>query len=83
MLDCKGLSVDEDLNETREKIIQLSNVVRFNWVDLDEVVNLLMSEKEELWNEELIEVKNESREGVGEEGAEDTDVVRMLTRKML
>ena len=48
MLDCKGLSVDEDLNETRETIIQLSNVVRFNWVDLGEVVDLLMSEKEEL-----------------------------------
>jgi hypothetical protein len=42
-----------------------------------------MSEKEELWNEELIEVKNESREEVGEEGAEDTNVVRMLTSKML
>jgi hypothetical protein len=46
MHDCKGFSAVEDLNFTREKIEQLANVVGFNWVCLDDVLDLLTSDKE-------------------------------------
>jgi len=77
--DCKGFAVDEDLNQTIEKIVQLANIVGFNEVDLDDVVDVL-SDKEEFFNEDLIEIKEESREVAGEEG---TEVVRMLTSERL
>jgi DDE superfamily endonuclease./Tc5 transposase DNA-binding domain./CENP-B N-terminal DNA-binding domain. len=81
--DCKGFTVDEDLNQTIEKIVQLANIVGFNEVDLDDVVDVLMSDKEELSNEDLIELEEESREGAGGEGTEEGEIVRMLTSERL
>jgi hypothetical protein len=80
--DCKGFAVDEDLNQTIEKIVQLANIVGFNEVDLDDVVDVL-SDKEEFLNEDLIELKEEIREVAGEEGTEEGEVVRMLTSERL
>ena len=80
---CKGFTVDEDLNQTIEKIVQLANIVGFNEVDLDDVVDVLMSDKEEFSNDDLIELKKESREVAGEEGTEEGEVVRMLTSERL
>jgi len=81
--DCKGFAVDEDLNQMIEKIVQLANIVGFNEVDLNDVVDVLMSDKEEFSNEDLIELKEESREVAGEEGIEEGEVVRMLTSERL
>jgi hypothetical protein len=81
--DCKGFSVDEDLNQTIEKIVQLANTVGFSEVDLDDVVDLLMSGKEELSSEDLIEVEEESRVAAGEKGMEEGEVVRMLASERL
>jgi hypothetical protein len=78
----KGFSVDEDLNQTIEKIVQLANTVGFNEVDLDDVVDVLMSCKEELSNEDLIELE-ESREVAGEDGTGEDEVVRMLRSERL
>jgi hypothetical protein len=47
----------------KEKISQLTNVGGFNVVDLDHDMDLLMSDTEELSNEDLIEVGKGSREG--------------------
>jgi len=83
--DCKGFTVDEDLNQTIEKIVQVANIVGFNEVDLDDVVDVLMSDKEEFSNEDLpvLELKEESREVAGEEGTEEGEVVRMLASERL
>jgi hypothetical protein len=61
----------------------LANIVGFNEVDLDDVVDVLMSDKEELSNEDLIELEEESREVAGEEGTEEDEVVRMLRSERL
>jgi hypothetical protein len=45
MYDCKGCSVDEDLNPLRKIMVQQANVVEFNKLSLD-VTNFLMSKKE-------------------------------------
>jgi 5,10-methenyltetrahydromethanopterin hydrogenase len=58
---CKGFSAVEDLHEMREKIVQLAKIVGFNKVCLVDVFDVLMSEKEELSNEDLIEAKKKSR----------------------
>jgi len=81
--DCKGFTVDEDLNQTIEKIVQLANIVGFNEVDLNDVVDVLMPDKDEFSNEDLMELKEEIREVVGEEGTEEGEVVRMLTSERL
>jgi hypothetical protein len=44
--DCKGFSAVVDLNQMREKTVQLADVVGFNEVCLDDVLDLLMSDKE-------------------------------------
>ena len=44
--DCKGCSAVEDLNRMRAKTVQLADVVGFNKVCLDDVLDLLMSDKE-------------------------------------
>jgi len=61
----------------KEKISQLTNVVGFNVVDLDHDMNLLMSYKEGLSNEDLIGVGKGSRE----EGTEQVEVVCKLTHR--
>ena len=59
----------------KEKISQLTNVVGFNVVDLDHDIDLLMSDKEGLSNEDLIGVGKGSRE----EGTEVVEVVCKVT----
>ena len=44
--DCKGLSAAEDLNQMREKTVQLADVVGFNEICLDDVLDLLTSDEE-------------------------------------
>jgi phage portal protein BeeE len=48
------------LNQRREKIVHLANVVGFNTVYLGDVMDLLMSDKEELSNAELVELEKDS-----------------------
>jgi hypothetical protein len=79
--DFKGFSVDEDVNKTKEEIVQLANKVGFNEVDLCDVGDLL-SHNDELSNEDLIELQKESRE-VGVEGMAEGAIVRALTSKRL
>jgi hypothetical protein len=67
----------------KEKISQLTNVSRFNVVDLDHDLDMLMSDTEELSNEDLIGVGKGSREEAGEEGIEEVEVVCKLTRRRL
>jgi len=52
-------------------------------VDLDHDMDLLMSDKEELFNADLIEVGKGSREEAGEEGTEEVEVVYKLTHRRL
>jgi hypothetical protein len=63
--DCKVVSIDEDLNQTREKISQLTSVVGFNMVDLNDVMDFLMYNKEELFTDDLIALEKESMEEAG------------------
>ncbi|GFG29801.1 hypothetical protein Cfor_00232 [Coptotermes formosanus] len=79
--DFKGFSVDEDVNKTKEEVVQLASKVGFNDVDLCDVGDLL-SHNDELSNEDLIELENESREEAGVEGMAEGDV-RTLTSKRL
>ena len=59
--DCKGFSVDQDLNQMRQKMVQQANVVEFNKLNLD-ITDSLMFDKEESSYEELKELERESRE---------------------
>ena len=52
-------------------------------VDLDHDMDLLMSDKEELFNADLIEVGKGSMEEAGEEGTEEVEVVYKLTHRRL
>jgi hypothetical protein len=83
MHDCKGFSVGQDLNQTREKIVQLANVVWFNKVILDDDVDLLISDKEGLSNDDLIELDKERREKAGVKGTEEGEIVCNLTNRRL
>jgi len=49
--DCKGCSVDEDLNPLTQIMVQQVNIVEFNMLNLD-VTDLQMSEKEESSDED-------------------------------
>jgi hypothetical protein len=49
--DCRGCSVDEDLNPLRQTMVQQANVAEFNKLNLD-VTDLLMSDKEESCDED-------------------------------
>jgi hypothetical protein len=48
------------MNQMTEKIVHLANVVEFNEVYLDDVMDLLMSDKEELSDEDLSELEKDS-----------------------
>jgi len=52
-------------------------------VDLDHDMDLLMSDKEELFNADFIGVGKGSRGEAGEEGTEEVEVVYNLTRRRL
>lgn len=58
------------------------NLVGFSEVDLDDGMDLLMSGKEQLSNEDLVELEKESREKAKEEGTEEVDGVLAHNRKL-
>jgi len=60
----------------------LANVFGFNKVDFDDDVDLLMSEKEQLPIEDLVELDKESREEAEEEGTEEDDWVLAHNQKL-
>ena len=60
----------------------MANVVGFNEVDFDDDMDLLISEKEQLSNEDLIELEKESREEAEEEVTEEVDGVLAHNQKL-
>ena len=65
------------------RITQLDNAVEFGKVNLSDVLDLLMSDEQWLYNVDLIELEKESREEAGEEGTEEDEVVHMRTGERL
>jgi len=63
--DSKAFSIDENLNYMKEKISPLTKVVWFKVVDVDHVMDLLMSDKVGLSNEDVIGVRKGSRKEAG------------------
>lgn len=61
----------------------MTYVVGFNVVDFNDVLDLLMSDKEELSSEDLIEPEKASREEAGEEGTEEFELLCKLTCRRL
>jgi hypothetical protein len=74
------LKGDENVNKTKEEIVQLANKFGFNEFDLCDVGDLL-SHNDELSSVYLIELEKESREEIGVEGIAEVEVVHALPSK--